>query len=278
MKYELSLLIKEDVLEKIEQITRELKSEFGGLLFGFTQDNNIIIDDIKFPLQEVSSSSVDFDEKSILKIRKESKDWDKFLGMWHSHNSMGAFFSQGFEADDSHIEFISNGKDITVFIVSSYKNKSFEYKCRVEIRKPFKLSIDDIDLEVLKEEGKTNDFIDSIKKLIIKSKPTKIAEIAYNNKDEKVESFFFLRDKKYIIKNMFYEDYEYLKTMLKDYEYRGGGLASNSKWYMIIDCDNYKKAQLIKKNIDNIFSNRAISVSKDVSLSNQTNLNYNDFY
>ena len=118
VKYNFKVSITEDVLRKIEVITSDFKEEFSGFLIGKINHSSIEINDIIFPKQTIGATSVDIDAKDVLELRKD-KRWKDLLGMWHSHVSMGTFWSSG-EGDESHIKFLSQEKECSLFIVSSF--------------------------------------------------------------------------------------------------------------------------------------------------------------
>ena len=151
VKINFKVKIKYDILSKIEVIVSGFHSELSGFLIGKVKDDLITIEDIIFPKQTVSGASVDIDAKDVIPLRNDPR-WKNMLGLWHSHVSMGTFWSQG-EGDESHIRFLSQDKDLTVFIVSSYNNNTFDHKVRVEIRSPVKVTFDNIPLNVIRNSN-----------------------------------------------------------------------------------------------------------------------------
>ena len=242
MEYKLKVNIKEEVLDKIKTITYELKDEFAGFLFGEVKGGIITINDIQFPKQQVTGGSVDLDMPSVLEMRKNNPNWDKLLGLWHSHGNLSAFFSAG-EGDESHIKFISNGKDLTLFIVTSYLNNTFSYKCRVELKKPIHLTIDDVEMYV-NRNGKNNKFIEEIKKLII---PTKQAEITYNNKSEETQYLFSPKTRELIVCNLTYMESMDVKS-IPNITYKTSYI-EDGRWYVIFPCKDNKEAKIMVEDI-----------------------------
>jgi len=133
--------IPDALIRKLEVIVSEFKSELGGFIIGKVNEDSIDINDIIFPNQTVGSTSVDIDAKDVLKLRNDSR-WKDLLGFWHSHLTMGTFFSSGNNGDESHIRFLSQDKHLSVFIVSSHKDYVFDHKVRVEVSKPIKITFD----------------------------------------------------------------------------------------------------------------------------------------
>ena len=102
VKHNIQIQIKRDVDDKIRWLTANYKEEISAFLTGDIKDGKIIIDGLLFPHQDVTSGSVDTDAKSLIKLRKEYGDeCIRIIGHWHSHNTMGAFWSG---TDDTFIE------------------------------------------------------------------------------------------------------------------------------------------------------------------------------
>ena len=201
--------IKEDILRKIEVIVSEFPQELSGFLIGKFKDENIFIEDIIFPKQTVSGASVDIDAKDVIPLRNDPR-WKKLLGLWHSHVSMGTFWSGG-EGDESHIRFLSQDKPLSVFIVSSFKSNEFEHKVRVEISSPVKITFDNIPLNVIRNSNNSLKILNEIKGLIKKAKPIFVKSI----KDEIKRKYSYDQKLKVLtISHMLWEDYECIKNNL----------------------------------------------------------------
>lgn len=135
--------IKKELEDKLNWFTHNYDKEIGAWLIGKITENKIIIEDFLIPHQEVDCASVDTDGKSLVKLRKEYGDkCKKIIGHWHSHNTMGAFWSLD---DESFIEEFSEPREIAVFIVSS---KTDRHLIRLEINKPLKVSLDKLDYSI----------------------------------------------------------------------------------------------------------------------------------
>ncbi len=243
VKFTFKVKIEDKVLKKMEVITSDYQNELAGFLFGSVSDGEIVIKDIVFPPQEVSPTSVDIEDKDVLKLRRNNPNWKNLLGMWHSHGNMTSFWSGG-DGDESHIKFLSSDKDITVFIVSSHNNSSYHHKTRVEISKPFKMSFDNIPLEVTSSDAYKFQILKSIKKIIRKPKKESI-------KIEEVTEIKYIYDKnlsKLSITGLNYEEVSAIKDKYNT-EYRTC-ILEEGKWTIEFDCESKKEGNQLKSKIE----------------------------
>ena len=131
---------------KLKYLSSEFPKEVGGWLVGEFKDDGIYIEDLLMPEQEVSGSSVDINPSAGPKLMKEYKDkCKKIIGHWHSHVSMGCFWSA---TDETNMAGIMEPREKYVFIVSS----KGEHLIRIETKVPFRMSINKIGYEVIDEE------------------------------------------------------------------------------------------------------------------------------
>lgn len=156
------VIMNKEVKEQIEWLINNYEKEIGAWLLGKIESEKIIIDGILFPEQEVDSASVDTNSKALIKLMKEHKeDCQKIIGHWHSHNTMSAFWSA---TDETFIEQYTAPRGMAVFIVSSQKDG---HRVRLEMYKPIKISIDEIEL---KSEIDDNSELSQKMKEIIETK------------------------------------------------------------------------------------------------------------
>lgn len=165
IKIDFEIVLQPHVSERIEWLTHNYDKEISAWLTGELKDNQVIIDGLLFPHQEVGSASVDTDTKQLIKLRKEYGDECKrIIGHWHSHNTMGAFFSG---TDDKFMEEHTNGRELRVFLVTSTHGN----KARLEMRKPFRLSINDINIIQKKDNPQLEEEMNAlIKEKVTESK------------------------------------------------------------------------------------------------------------
>ena len=140
-------------VEVNENLSKKLKYlsaydfEIGGWLVGELKNKVYYLDDVIIPPQEVSGGETEQNGDSISWIlQKHPKQVKRILGHWHSHNTMGAFFSAG---DHSNHKVIMNGKKLFLFLVTSSrvggedkKGKDYSYKGCVLLKEPFEIELD----------------------------------------------------------------------------------------------------------------------------------------
>lgn len=148
VKYRIEIVMKEIFKEKIDWISTHYDKEVNGFITGTIEDGKIVLEDLLIPIQESGSSSAEVTGANQVKLRKEYKDaCKKIIGEWHSHHSLGSFWS----ADDEKVIMdFARPRETTIFIVSSKGH----HLVRVEMRKPFKLSIDKLSYETEVKDSK----------------------------------------------------------------------------------------------------------------------------
>jgi len=150
--------IKKELIDKIEWFTNNYDKEIGAWLVGEITDEKIVIEDILIPYQEVSGVSVDTDGKALVRLRKEyGERCSKIIGHWHSHNTMGTSWSR---TDEEFIEQFTEPRTIAVFIVSS---KAEKHLVRLELCKPVRVSLDNLDYTIV---GEDSEFDEAMQKII----------------------------------------------------------------------------------------------------------------
>lgn len=144
---QIKVLMKRALKDKIDWFVNNYDKEIAGWLTGTIEGDSIILEDLLIPNQEADAGGVEMTGKQIVELRKEYGDeCTRIKGEWHSHNTMRAFWSA---TDEAFMEQFSEPREVCIFIVSS---KDDGHKIRVEIRKPFRISVDDLEYEVIDEE------------------------------------------------------------------------------------------------------------------------------
>ena len=264
VKVNFSVNIKEPLLRKIEVIVSEFKSEIGGFIIGKVKGESIEITDIIFPKQIVSGSSVDIDPKDVLPLRNDPR-WKDLLGFWHSHVNIGTFWSQGQDGDESHIRFLSQDKDISLFMVSSYNNH-FEHKVRLKISKPLKMSFDDIPLNIIKDNVDNSKILNEIKQYIKKPKFIKSNELVKSTKDKENRKYNYDPIAKTLtVSGMSYNDYEVVRDNIsitpRTTYYKIG-------WCFVFDASNKKEVGNIIREILEIIQNKHLYKKNEIQYDN----------
>ena len=148
VKYGLVVTLQDKFKEKIDWISSHYDKEVNGFITGTIEKDSIVLEDLLIPYQEADSGSCEVTGENIVKLRKEYKEKCKgIIGEWHSHHSMSAFWSGD---DERVINDFSEPRETSIFIVSSKGN----HLIRVELRKPFKISLDNLPYEVEATESK----------------------------------------------------------------------------------------------------------------------------
>jgi len=169
------IYISKELENKLDYLTKNYSQEIAGFLIGEIKDGSIILEDLLIYEQEVGGASVDCQGKSLIKLRKEYKDKClKIIGHFHSHNTMGAFWS---ETDENFIKEFSEPREISVFIVGS---KNSRHLVRIELKKPFKMSLNSVEYEVIEEPNKE---LENFLKKEIKNKVTEKTLTYYDYSD-----------------------------------------------------------------------------------------------
>lgn len=169
VKYRIEVLMKEKFKEKIDWISNFYDKEVNGFITGKIEEGKIILENLLIPFQESGSGSAEVTGENQVKLRKEYKDeCKKIIGEWHSHHSLGAFWSGD---DEKVIKDFAEPRETTIFIVSSKGH----HLIRVEMRKPFCLSIDNLPYETEASDSK-------ISKLMLKEIEKKVTVPTYSNR------------------------------------------------------------------------------------------------
>lgn len=144
--------------DKIDWFSNNYQYEIGGFIIGEITKERILLQDLILPEQQVSSGNIKFEAKNLVKMRKKHGDIClKILGEWHSHNTMGAFWSKTDE--DDFINPFSEGRDLSIFIVSS----EGKHLIRIELKKPINISINEIPYYVRQSNEIETDCLKDIK-------------------------------------------------------------------------------------------------------------------
>jgi len=133
----LKIKLSEKANKKI-RILQKFENEIAAYLIGNLDKNNeIYIEDLLIPRQEVSKASVTISPQADVELVKEHGEiTDRIIGHLHSHNTMGTFWST---TDEDDIKRIMADRDFFVWMVINDEG----IKSRVEMRKPFNFSIQD---------------------------------------------------------------------------------------------------------------------------------------
>lgn len=113
------LHFEKEAMIKILLCMNKFKVEFGGFLIGTIDDEKevINIEEIFLPRQSVSGTECIFDDDDEAFIINRFQE--KYLGIFHSHNTMGAFYSSQDESVISEALMLKGTKFLSVVISES---------------------------------------------------------------------------------------------------------------------------------------------------------------
>lgn len=130
------------LLTKLNVLSSEYAIEFGGYLTGEIKDNAIYLKDLLIPDQRITTTSVHISSEDQVKLRQKFGDKVKdIIGHWHSHNSMGCFWSP---TDETDMRSVMSFRKFFVWVVSSEGN----HLIRVSQREPFTYDFNDCEFYV----------------------------------------------------------------------------------------------------------------------------------
>jgi len=162
METNIKVILKSKFKSKIDWLSSNYSNEIAGFIAGTIKDNQIIVEDLLIPAQEVGTSSIEMNGKQISLLRKEyGKACEKIIGEWHSHCDMSCFWSV---TDDDFINQYMEPRKIGIFIVSA----KARHLIRIEVREPFGISIDKVPYSV--------EYDDNLNKSLKKEIEKKITE------------------------------------------------------------------------------------------------------
>ena len=127
------------------------KAEIGGMaVVTKDKDGDWLIENPQIVTQEIAGTTCDLDKEELAKYYTEMavkyKDNDFRFCWWHSHHTMGAFWSG---TDLSSIDEYGEGEsDLSFALVVNLKE---EYKCRISVWKPLEVH-QDVELEIVGEK------------------------------------------------------------------------------------------------------------------------------
>lgn len=146
---DLEIQLPYEVWVKLMTYTKLIDEEINGLGIVEREGSKFIIKDLVLLEQKVSSAQCDIKPDAMVSLMQEmieagrGEDIPKLRLWWHSHNSMGAFWSS---TDDS------TGKNFagSEFLVSIVTNHKGEMRGKVNLYSPIDLTIDNVGITVLK--------------------------------------------------------------------------------------------------------------------------------
>lgn len=182
-----SIIMTRKLKEKLDYLSTDYtKSEIAGFLTYSKIEQNtdgdvqIVLDNLLIPPQKASHSEVDVDGEGQVAMWKEygKELMGKVIGQWHSHHTMGAFFSG---TDETMMKSYSENKTFRVFIVSSKGEHLIRLVLRNSINEiPFEMKIENVDYGVESDDTIKIEMEEEIKKKVIEE-PIVTTKITYSS-------------------------------------------------------------------------------------------------
>jgi hypothetical protein len=136
--------IKEDVYRKLMAYARLCDNEISALGTVNIVNGSLLIDSVQLFDQTVTGSSTDLSSEDISKFLfecvKSGKNPESLKFWWHSHVNMAAFWSA---TDNGTIDRFKSG-----WMISMVSNKRDEFKLRLDLFEPFRLTKDNLSLDI----------------------------------------------------------------------------------------------------------------------------------
>lgn len=132
---------------------RAAKSEVSGMGMARIEDGAFVVYDVFFPKQYCSSGWTELDDEhlSILqqKLFQNGRNMNEFRFWWHTHYNFSTFWSG---QDESMAQALATCN--TEWSLSLVINQMGDYKCRIDLKKPIDVTIDDIKVHVTLNDRK----------------------------------------------------------------------------------------------------------------------------
>lgn len=144
-----TLYVDPTVMKRIGYYTQAADGEVSGLgTLKKDEKGRYIVDEVYLLEQESSAADTEIKPESISKLMvdmmKDNKDPGALKFWWHSHASMGVFWSG---TDDTCAETLSKE-----FAFSLVVNKAGDKKCRLDLYDPFRITFDGVRIEELTQD------------------------------------------------------------------------------------------------------------------------------
>ena len=138
VKQNLRVRIDADAMERIWHWTDLAAGEFSCL---GTVTDDVVVGGVQLFDQVCTSASTELDQDALAKFLVTHQQPERVRAWIHSHGTLGVFWSQ---QDEACIEGLAND----ICLVSIVVNKKREWKARIDIWQPFRLTFDDLPLEI----------------------------------------------------------------------------------------------------------------------------------
>ncbi len=138
VKQNLRVRIDADAMERIWHWTDLAAGEFSCL---GTVTDDITVSNVQLFDQICTAASTELDQDALAKFLVTHAQPEHVRAWIHSHGRLGVFWSQ---QDEACIEGLANDQCLVSIVV----NKKREFKARIDVWQPFRLTFDDLPLEI----------------------------------------------------------------------------------------------------------------------------------
>ena len=138
VKQNLRVRIDADAMQRIWHWTDLATGEFSCL--GLVSDD-LIVSGVQLFDQVCTAASTELDQEALANFLVAHPQPERVRAWIHSHGRLGVFWSQ---QDEQCIEGLANDSCLVSLVV----NKKREFKLRVDLWKPFRVTFDDLPLEI----------------------------------------------------------------------------------------------------------------------------------
>ena len=138
VKQNLRVRIDADAMERIWHWTDLAAGEFSCL---GTVTDDVIVGDVQLFDQICTAASTELDQEALAKFLVTHQQPERVRAWIHSHGRLGVFWSQ---QDEACIDGLAN----EACLISIVVNKKREWKARIDVWQPFRLTFDDLPLEI----------------------------------------------------------------------------------------------------------------------------------
>lgn len=173
----MKLIIPKEIEERIHGYVMSVESEIAGMGKVRIEGDSMIVEEVMIYEQEVTGATADLSPKAMAKWQSDlvkaggsPKMWRLW---WHSHANMPAFFS----ATDTDTMDTQTESD---WLMSLVVNKRRERKARLDLYRPFRMFMADVEIEI---QGETYavpvDIAEEVKLKVKQSAPVSYGGIGY---------------------------------------------------------------------------------------------------
>lgn len=143
------VLITPEAKQRLDMYISLCNEEISGLGRVSRFGNDFLIEEVLLFSQEVTAGSTDLEEEDVSNFLLESVqaglDPANLKLWWHSHVNGGCFWSG---TDEGTAGRFANG-----WMISVVGNKRGEYKVRIDLYEPVRITVDELDLQVYQAEN-----------------------------------------------------------------------------------------------------------------------------